>query len=152
MRFPRGLYVSTLALLGCTTPNASRLVDVTDSQYQPGQVWAYRTRPGEDSSTLTVLRFERADTLGVIVHVAVEGLTIRNPSAPDGLIRRLAHLPFAKDAIDRSVVRKVRDAGPVPDYAEGYREWRRAFDAGKGGVFTITVAEAVALLEPRPGS
>jgi hypothetical protein len=139
-----------LTLLGCAAPNSSRLVDVTDSEYQPGQVWAYRTRPGEDSSTLTVLRVERADTLGVIVHVAVEGLAIRNPKAPDGLIRRASHLPFAKEAVDRSVVRKVRDGGPVPDHAEGYSEWRRAFNAGKGGVFTITVAEAVALLEPPP--
>jgi hypothetical protein len=152
MLFPRCLCVGMLALLGCAAPKASRLVDVTDSEYQPGQVWAYRTRPGEDASTLIVLRVERVDTLGVIVHVAVEGLAIRNPSAPDGLIRRASHLPFAKDAIDRSVVRKVQDARPVPDHAEGYREWRRAFDAGKGGVFTITVAEAVALLEPRPGS
>lgn len=28
------------------------------------------------------------------------------------------------------------------DFAEGYRLWREAFDTGKGGVFSITVADA----------
>lgn len=27
--------------------------------------------------------------------------------------------------------------------AEGYEEWRHAFDAGDAGIFTITVAEGV---------
>ena len=51
-------------------------------------------------------------------------------------------MPFAESAIERSVTSLERESGPVPDFAEGYQQWRQAFDAGKGGVFTITVAEA----------
>jgi hypothetical protein len=148
----RRLLVATLGLFGCSASSTRpRLVDVRDPTYTPGQVWAYRTRPGEDSSTLTILKVERADTLGTIVHVSVSGLAIRNPGAPDGVIHEASHLPFAKEAVDRSVVRRLRAAGPLPAFQQGYDEWRRAFDAGKGGIFTITVAEAVALFEPRPG-
>jgi len=147
----RRLVAAMLGLVGCSAaPTPARLVEVRDPTYRPGQVWAYRTRPGEDSSTLTILKVERANTLGTIVHVSVRGLAIRNPNAPDGVIREAAHLPFAREAVDRSVVRRVREGGPLPEYAEGYGEWRRAFDAGKGGIFTITVAEAIALFEPRP--
>ena len=54
----------------------------------------------------------------------------------------IQHLPFAESAIERSVTALERESGPVPDFADGYREWRQAFDEGKGGVFAITVAEA----------
>lgn len=147
----RQLFAAALALLGCAEPRPSSLAEVRDPKYSPGQVWAYRTRPGEERSTLTVLRVEPAKRFGTIVHVAVDGLAIRNPNAPGGVIERAAHLPFAKEALDRSVVRPLRESGPLPEYEEGYQQWRRAFDAGEGGIFTITVREAVALFEPRPG-
>ena len=126
------------------------LVETTRSAFRPGQVWSYRTRPGDDSSTVVVLRVEEAPTLGVIVHVAVEGLDIRNPKAPDGRITRAQHLPFAEAAVKRSVVNKLRDDAPIPAVEDGYRAWREAYDQHKGGIFTITIAEAVQLLEPRP--
>ena len=43
--------------------------------------------------------------------------------------------------MEQSVTTLERESGPVPDYSEGYRLWREAYDAGKGGVFTIPVAE-----------
>lgn len=110
--------------------------------FRPGQVWAYQTRPGEDSSTVTILRVEEAPKLGVIVHVAVEGVRVPSPT-PGQFVTRLVHLPFAKAAIERSVTRKLRDDAPVPSFDEGYQQWRAAFDTGSGGIFTITIAEAV---------
>ena len=47
-----------------------------------------------------------------------------------------------RDAIDRSVTKMLKE-GKVPDFREGYHEWRKAC----GGVYTITVAEAVAVGE-----
>lgn len=54
-----------------------------------------------------------------------------------------AHMPFTRDAIERSVVKVAKEDGPVPDFNEGYDEWRRAC----GGVYTITVAEAIEVSE-----
>lgn len=126
------------------------LVETTQSAFRPGQVWSYRTRPGEDSSRVVILRVEEAPKVGVIVHVAVEGLDIRSSKAPGGRITRAQHLPFAKSAVERSVVSKLRDDAPIPPFEEGYRAWREAFDRREGGVFTITIAEAVQLLESQP--
>jgi hypothetical protein len=35
----------------------------------------------------------------------------------------------------------------LPDFLEGYMQWRDAFDRGKAGVFQISVAEAIDRLE-----
>ena len=143
--YRRGVIVDTFP--PSTPPDA--LTETAQTAFRPGQVWSYQTRPGEDSSRVIVLRVEEAPELGVIVHVAVEGLNIRNPKAPGGRITRAQHLPFAKAAVERSVVSKLQDDSPIPPFEEGYRVWREAYDQQKGGVFTITIAEAVQLLEPR---
>ncbi len=119
-------------------------LDAADSDFRAGQEWAYHTRPGEESSTLTVLRVERSPELGVIVHVAVGGLDIRNPANPARPVREIGHLPMSEDAVRRSVTRRLRDDAPLPDFEKGYQIWRRAHDSGKGGIFTIPVADTVA--------
>jgi hypothetical protein len=57
---------------------AEQLVDTTDSKYQVGERWSYRTRSGEERSSITVLKVESSPTLGVIVHVSVDGLRMQN--------------------------------------------------------------------------
>jgi hypothetical protein len=52
-------------------------------------------------------------------------------------------MPFAEAAIDQSVTTQVAAGVSVADDDEGYNEWRRAFEAGNAGIFTITVAEGV---------
>ena len=145
--------LATLALAGamlvgptaCKDSSSSNLTDLGHShlKYKPGQAWRYRARPGEEQSKLTVLRVEVHPTLGTIVHVRLDGLRIRNPKAPGGYTDTATHLPFSEKALDDSVLAVSALAGPVPEYQEGYNLWRKSFDAGKGGVFTISVSEAV---------
>jgi len=117
------------------------------SQFQPGQVWTYHTRPGEEDSRLTVVKVEPHDKVGTIVHIRVDGVAQKNPHAPDGVSRVIHHTPFAAEALQRSVIELVGD-GPVPgSFEQGYAIWKQAFDSGKGGVFTITVAESITFCE-----
>jgi hypothetical protein len=51
-------------------------------------------------------------------------------------------MPFAREAIERSVT-KLERRELFPDFQDGYNEWRNAC----GGVYTITVAEAVKVSE-----
>jgi hypothetical protein len=44
-------------------------------------------------------------------------------------------MPFAEPAMERSVTTLAGAKVSLPSFQEGYDEWRRAFDAGKGGVF-----------------
>jgi hypothetical protein len=120
----------------CPTPETTK-----DSKFSPGQVWAYKTRQKEESSTLTILKVEALPKLGTIIHIRVDKIRLRNCAGgpePD----KFEHMPFARDAIERSVTKMVKEA-TMPDFQEGYDEWRKAC----GGVYTITVAEAVSVGE-----
>jgi hypothetical protein len=99
-------------------------------------VWAFKTPAGQSNAKLTILRVESDSKLGTIVHIALTGVSYGNGQTA------IRHLPFKESAVEQSVTTLERESGPMPDYAEGYRLWREAFDAGKGGVFSITVAEA----------
>jgi hypothetical protein len=112
---------------------------VTDPQFVPGQVWSYRTRPGEEGSTVTILRVEKTPRIGTIVHVRIEGLHFHNCTG--GLSPRvLEHAPFSRTALEASVTAKVSSVSRVPDYAAGYQDWL----SHCGGVYTMTVDRVVA--------
>jgi hypothetical protein len=115
----------------CAEPQVTQ-----DSKFRPGQVWAYQTREGEESSTITILRVESLPKIGVIVHVRLDGIRLKNCSGGPSPTS-IGHAPFAKDALDRSVTKLVEKRRALPEYEEGYNNWRQAC----GGVYTITVAE-----------
>jgi hypothetical protein len=83
----------------------------------------------------------------MIINVFVDGLKIKNPSAENGITHEIQHLPFSKEAIDKSKTRLKGKTEHLPDYKEGYNEWKRAFETGNAGVFTLTVKEAVEAME-----
>ena len=123
------------------------LTEMRTGKYRVGQIWKFTPRPGEEGATLTVVRVESSPGLGVIVHVSIKGVHIKSPRAPGGFTDTLQHAPFSEEAITKSVTAFVGETRNLPAFEEGYREWRKVFDAGTGGVFTITVAEAVAVAE-----
>jgi guanyl-specific ribonuclease Sa len=118
-----------------TTPTQPTASNPHASKFRAGQVWAFKTPPNQPNAKLTVLRVEDGGKVGTVVHIALSGV-----SFGDGQTA-IPHLPFAESAVEQCVTTLERESGPVPDFAEGYRLWREAFDAGKGGVFSITVAD-----------
>ena len=96
---------------------------------------------------MTVLKIDRDPKLGVIVHVAVAGVRIKNPHRPDGVSKTLPHIPMTEDAMDKSVIKMVGEKEQLPDYQQGYNTWRKSFDSGRGGVFSTSIAEAVSFVE-----
>ena len=124
---------------------ADPLVDVSEGKYRVGEVWGYHTRPGEKGSFLTVLKVESSPTIGVIVHIRVDGLRIENPQAESGMSDSIGHMPVLEQAIDGSVTSRLTAVVPSfrRDQDDGYQEWRRGFDAGEAGVWSIPVADAV---------
>ena len=114
--------------------------------YEPGQIWSYKTRPTETASRLTIVKVEPYED-GLAVHVHISGLLIRNPAAPSGVSTFIAHMPFAREAIDASVVRLMSRRQRLPSYEEGYVAWKQQAERGKAGVFTIPVAEAIEGIE-----
>jgi hypothetical protein len=129
------------------TGQDSELRDTTDSKYRVGQVWHYKTRSKEPDSFFTVVKVELHPRLGIIVHISVEGLKMTNPRSPDGLSEKITHMPFSEAAIEKSVTRLKKQTERLPKYESGYANWRSAFDAGRAGIYTITVVEAVEVAE-----
>ena len=118
-----------------------------DDKYKVGQVWEYQTRTGEEKSTLTIVALEKHKKLGTIINIYVGGLKLKNSNVKGGLYKEIPHLPFSKAAIDKSITKLIRTSKELPDYKGGYDEWRKAFDSGEAGIFTITVKESIDVTE-----
>lgn len=123
----------------CATPTV-----VDDPTYKPGQVWSYKTRPGDEESTLTILKVETTPKLGTIVHVQIQKWRLQNCKGNTG-DSTMDHAPFSRAAIDKSVVKLLRTEKDLPDYEEGYKDWL----SHCGGIYTMSVADALTLTNKR---
>ena len=122
-----------LAQSSCAQPQL-----VADSKFVPGQVWRYKTRRGEENSTLTILRVEKTPKLGTIVHVRIDGVHFSNcTGGPSPTL--IEHAPLSRAALEASVTGEVGSVSKLPDYAAGYQEWL----SHCGGVYTITIDRVV---------
>jgi hypothetical protein len=117
------------------------------NDYAAGQVWTYHVNPGDEGSTLQINKVEQDPKLGAIFHISVFGLHIANPRVAGGILTALPHLPVSKTTLDKSVVSLSHAAARPVAYEEGYAHWRQEFDAGRADVYTISVAEIVALAQ-----
>jgi hypothetical protein len=139
--------VGTLrAQIGVLPQKDTVLSAALDEKFKAGDEWEYRTRKGEEKSTLTILKVENSPELGVIVHVAVNKIKLANcyggPS-PDSV----PHMPFARRALDESVTKKIASDRPLPAYEDGYSEWKEAYSKKEAGIYVIPVSKAVAVAE-----
>jgi hypothetical protein len=112
-----------------------------DPRFAAGQLWAYRTRPGEEDSSLLVGRVERDDRRGVIVHVAINRLAL-GPDAAEGK-RAVVFLPFTRDALEASVTELLDTGEELPGFDAAYGRWRDLAARGEADVFDVPVAEAI---------
>lgn len=121
-----------------------------ETPFAPGQRWAYRTRPGEEGSTVLILRGGE-DTW----HITVDGLHLKNPYTAGGVQTDLPHSPISAGALRTSVTELLEAGATLPGDQSGYGQWRAARERGEAGIFTLEVAQIVAALEeavntPRP--
>ncbi|MDR3054842.1 MAG: hypothetical protein LBU53_05495 [Zoogloeaceae bacterium] len=94
------------------------------ADYTAGQVWSYKTRPGEEASVLTILKVDSDKAWRQIIHIRLDGLRVRKVDG--SIIEYIAHMPFAKTAIDKSVTKLLRTEAEVPDFSRGYDAWKQA--------------------------
>jgi len=135
-------YALLVCLIGALTMSTANA-----QNYAEGQIWSYKARPGEQNSTLLINKVESDPKLGAIYHISVFGVSVRSPRAPSGVIHELPHFPVNKQTLEASCVKLVGQSEPNASYLDGYAEWKRAFDQGHAGVFTIPVSEIVSAVE-----
>jgi hypothetical protein len=118
-------------------------METNSGELHAGQVWKYNNRPGEDSSTLTVLKIEKYEKGETIIHIRVDGIKLYNPYIASGYSNCIGHLPFSEKAILKSVTKLVGQNNNLQDFSEGYNQWKEAWDKGKGGYWMVDLKEAV---------
>jgi hypothetical protein len=144
--FVLSLSVACSGQIGVVPKGEIQLKAVADPRYHVGDVWEYRTRRGEEQSRFTVVKAESSPNVGTIVHIGTENL-IWKTCRGDVLKQQIPHMPFALKALDASAIRRVGGSRKLPDYKEGYEEWRQAFLKGHAGVYTIPVQDAISVAE-----
>lgn len=115
-------------------------------EYAEGQVWEYRARPQDKGSLVKIQKVEQLPELSqeyTVYHVTVVGVNFSGLPF-DGT---LGHLPFSKASLDASLTKLSQAKADFPDATGGIAQWREA----KGGIFTITIAEAVSFVEQTLG-
>jgi hypothetical protein len=139
----RSLLKSASAILGVALATASPASHPTIDRYAEGQVWEYRTRPEDKGSLLKIQKIELLPSFseknGPVYHVSIIGLHFTGTP----LVGALQHAPFSRASLDASVTKLSPSKATFPDVEAGIKQWRQA----KGGVFTITVAEAVSFTQ-----
>ena len=112
-----------------------------------GQVWKYRNRPGEEDSTLKILRIEKDHEGKDVVHVALRGLRLESPRTAGGVIREIPFGVYTRSAIERSVTTVVSKEPPPETMPPAYEQWKKMNTQGHGGSWDLPVAETLATLE-----
>lgn len=131
-----------VAGLGLASMTGAATADAPSQPYAEGQVWEYRTRPEDKGSLLKIQAIDASPELrmiGPVYHVSIIGLHFKGLP----LEGTLQHAPFSKAALDASVTRLSSSKAAFPEIGSGIAEWKRAH----GGVFTVSVADAVSFAE-----
>ena len=117
------------------------------NKYEVGQIWKYNTRSGEEGSRIYIVKTEVEDGYGIIYHIHVDGLKIKNPRMESGLQNDISHAPVDRQTLDKSVTTLMGTSDEMPSIQEGYQAWKEAFDQGEAGVFNVPVADLARLYE-----
>ena len=121
---------------------------IPSNQYAVGQLWACQGRHDGEQLTLLINRIDQHPLGGGnIYHVTLDGLKIRNPRVPEGVMTQLAHAPVTDQTLQRSQLHLLGQQAADPGYLQGYGQWREAFDAGNAGSFGVSVATILEIIE-----
>jgi hypothetical protein len=119
----------------------------TESKYQVGQVWGYQTRSLEVGSTFVVLKVDTDPDFGSIVHIYLQGLKIKNSHSLEGFDTELLLVPVSEEALDKSGAILLTDNAQLPPYEFHYTKWKTKYDARRGVVFDVPIAQALDVIE-----
>lgn len=130
--------LTALGIVAAVSPTAAI------AEYTVGQAWNYKTREGEESSKLIIVKIDDDSKFGKIYHLHIEGIKLKSPN---GIQNNLPHSPVSQKTLDSSVTTLAETRQSLPDIAEGYEYWKQAFDSGRGGIFDIPVAKIIEYVE-----
>jgi len=134
------LIIATFLLIHCKNNSEIR-------NYSVGQEWNYKTRPGEEKSTLKILKIEEYPQTGKVIHISIGGFQIRSAASTEVLAHEFTHIPISEKALNESVTELKNEKVALPKFMEGYTYWKKEFDKGQAGIFSISVAQIMSQME-----
>ena len=134
-------------LASCSVSNSTNEISMEEINLVSGQVWKYNTRKGEETSRVTILKIEETNDLQEIIHIAISDVKIQHSKKKDVYSTEIGHLPFSKESLKSSLTTLESTREKLPDYMEGYNQWKDAYDKGEAGIFTTSIKEAVDFIE-----
>ena len=109
---------------------------------EEGQVWKYKARACDGSSTVWINLIDEGLNENAIVHISITEVL-----APDGNLLFLSHLPYEADALLHCLTTQLdeKQAWDREDdhFGEGYGIWLEAYNTGEAGVFTAPLADVI---------
>ena len=115
--------------------------------YQVGQRWRCQGRTADESPTLLINEISTHPRGGLIFHISLQGINVRNPRTPGVALTEMVYLPVAAQTLQHSGL-VLLDTRPVnPAYRQGRQQWQAAFDAGNAAVYGNTIAAIIQLIE-----
>jgi len=95
-----------------------------------GQVFKYKTRPGEENSTVMVIKIKDNT-----IHIKINDVVI------NGKKNGIDHSPITREAFVKSIT-SLKDVSEGKIDLTGYESWKQQ----QGGAFNISIAQIVDLI------
>jgi hypothetical protein len=114
--------------------------------FKEGQVWSYKNRVGEEESTLLILYVENLGNSikeDKVIHIAIDNIEIKNFKNNKKISDGIQHVPLSEGALINSVLKLEKHSVEIPNFREDYNYWKKAFDNGEGGVWSVEVAKII---------
>ena len=105
--------------------------------FQPGQIWKYRTREEEENSKVTIIEIDET-----ALHIYVDEL---NVTTPKGQRIKEVYIPIAPSALVKSVTELAQEQ--APNYQARRKEWLESHDTRGQGFFTMELSQFLTALE-----
>ena len=118
-----------------------------DEGIKVGQVWSFNNRLGEDNATLQILAIDDFKEEGIIYHISISNLKVKNPKNDIGISNNVSHLPMSKMALENSLKELLIANKELPKFKTEYSIWKKAFLNKRAGVFKTPVKETINLVE-----
>ena len=137
------VFFTFISISICKGQQNSNLSESSDKKLKEGQIWKYKTRPGEENSTITILKIERITGENgrpvTIVFVQINGLKIRDIYRPDVQVDHIQPYPFHMKTLLNSLTQLVSENNKIPDFEATYNKWR----GGKGAYLVVNIIKVI---------
>jgi hypothetical protein len=113
-----------------------------ERDYRVGEVWTFRSAPLPESRVV-IGKIDAHERFDQVFSVSIKTVPLATGAGGEIRVSDISHVPVMKSVLDTSLLEQVGIGEPSEAFAEGYGQWREAFDSGKAGVFTIEISKVI---------